>query len=159
MLTQWLQWFHTTFTLNRLEAWLRTHVPFKEIGWEEIGEKFTRWMLVKFKRLPSIYVHKLDAPIRHPQCHDHPWHFWAFVVNGGYFEEMNGNTVWRAPGSLLYRPARSLHNTITKEGRPSWSIIIVSPVVRKWGFRHCDTGEIVIREVSRDHSPGNYEGA
>lgn len=145
--------------LTRLEKWLRSHLKFKELGWEEIGEKFTRWILFKSSWLFSIYIHKLDAPLRHPQCHDHPWHFWALILHGGYFEEMNGRLTWRGAGSLLYRPARSLHNTITVEGVPNWSVIIVSPVIRKWGFRDCNTHEpLGVRAVSAEHSPNNYSG-
>ena len=120
-----------------LEPWLRRRVTHKELGWKEIGEKFTRFVLLKTRWL-SVYLHKLDAPVRHPQCHDHPWHFWVLVLGHGYYEEMRGRTVWRRPGSVLYRPAASLHNTITVAGRPNWSVIVVSGRKRDWGMRGCD---------------------
>lgn len=123
--------------MNLIERSLRRWFPFKELGWESIGEKFTRWTIFKCRWF-SIYVHKLDAPVRHPKCHDHPWHFWAVLLTGGYWEEMNGKKIWRRPGSVLYRTARSLHNTITKPGKPNWSIIVVSKKVRDWGMKTCD---------------------
>lgn len=136
--------------LNRLERWLRRsmrEIPkdskegggtwtYKELGWEEIGEKFTRFILFKCAWF-AIYLHKLDAPQRHSQCHDHPWHFWAILLSGGYFEEMNGKRIWRSAGSILYRTARSLHNTITRKGYPNYSIIVVSHRCRKWGMKDC----------------------
>jgi hypothetical protein len=120
-----------------VERMLRKYVPLKEIGWKQWGETFTRFILLK-TRWFAVYVHKLDAPLRPPMCHDHPWHFWAFVLGHGYYEEMNGKVAWRGAGSVLYRTARSNHNTITKEGRPNWSIIIVSKRVRDWAKTPCD---------------------
>ncbi len=121
----------------RLEPWLRHRFNFKEIGWEEIGEKFTRFIIFK-SRFLSVYVHKLDAPIPHPNCHDHPWHFWSIILRNGYEEIMNGKKIWRGAGSVLYRPALSTHNTITIEGKPMWSLIIISKRIRPWGFKKCD---------------------
>lgn len=115
------------------ERFLRRRFRLKELGWKEIGEKFTRWTLFKCRWF-AVYLHKLDAPVRHPKCHDHPWHFWGLVLWGGYWEEKGGRVTWRAPGSVFYRTARSIHNTITRAGRPNWSIILASKKVRKWGM-------------------------
>ena len=122
--------------LSKLESWLRKRVPHKELGWKEIDEKFTRFVLLK-TRWFSVYLHKLDAPIRAPLCHDHPWHFWTFVLGCGYNEEMNGKTIWRGPWTVLYRTARSSHNTITLRDRPNWSLLIVSNRVRDWRKLEC----------------------
>ena len=61
------------------ETWLRRRVPFKEIGWTEIGEKFTRYALWR-TRWFNVYLHQLYAPNWHPQCHDHPWGFVAVLI-------------------------------------------------------------------------------
>lgn len=113
------------------ESLLRRWFPFKEIGWEEIQEKFTRFQLLK-TRWGNVYLHKLDAPIKHPHCHSHPWHFVAIVLSGGYWESMNGKTKWRAPGSILWRPAETKHNVVTKG--TNWSIVITTAKVRDWGI-------------------------
>lgn len=94
--------------LDRFEAWLRRRLTFRELGWEEIGEKFTRFVLFKCRWF-SVYLHKLDSPVENLKCHDHPWHFWAFVLWGGYFEEMGCQTAWRPAGSVLYRTASPQH--------------------------------------------------
>lgn len=52
---------------------------------------------------------------------------------------MNGQKVWRGAGLILYRTARSLHNTITRPGIPNWSIIITSRRIRPWAMIDCDT--------------------
>lgn len=123
-------------TPSRVEVFLRKHFNFKEIGWEEIGEKFTRYVLLKTKWF-SIYVHQLWAPSWHPECHDHPWWFLTLLLKGGYLEKVNGKNFHRHPGMVLYRPGSFSHNVITPYG-VSWSLIIAGPKSRDWGFRPCD---------------------
>lgn len=123
---------------------------YKEIGWKDIGETFYRWTLFTFRGY-KIFLHKLDAPNWHPQCHDHPWDFWAFIIWPGYWEKLDpkqklkntgqhcgGNVYWRRPLTILYRPAASKHNVITPIGTPNWSLVIVTPKKRGWGMLDCD---------------------
>lgn len=133
------------------ERLLRNYVPFKEIGWAHIGEEFTRFQLLKSRWL-NIYLHKLNAPNWHPDCHDHPWGFVAILLKGGYLERVacpfqGGHEpdeecgfirdMPRRPGSILWRPATFIHNVITPYGT-SWSIIFAGPKSREWGFKPCD---------------------
>lgn len=121
---------------EKLRDWLLARLPHKEMGWKEIGERFVRFRLIK-TRWFNVYLHWLEAPTWHTHCHDHPWHFWAVLLWGGYLEELDsGKKVWRGPGSVLYRHARFRHNVITPRG-PNWSIIVTSGVKRKWGFVGC----------------------
>lgn len=121
--------------MSRFESFLRRHVPFKEIGWTNIGEEFTRFFLVK--GLFNIYLHKLNAPIWHPECHDHPWGFVAVLLKNGYYEQIGDKFYRRRPGSILFRPATFAHNVITPYGT-SWSIIFATRKSREWGFLPCD---------------------
>lgn len=125
-----------------IETWLRNHFDHKEIGWAEIGEKFTRYFLIK-TRWFNVYLHQLDAPKWHPECHDHPWTFIALLLKGGYLEQIGNVVSHRRPGSILYRPATTVHNVITPFGT-SWSIILTGPKGREWGFMPC--------ENNRDHA-------
>lgn len=102
----------------------------KEIGWTEIGETFTRFVVIEC-RLFSIFVHRVAAERWHPKCHDHPWSFVTFVLRGGYEERLlNGTTKWRGAGSILFRRAEFAHNT-----RGSWlSVVFAGPKRRKWKF-------------------------
>src|ERR1700722_3982914 len=73
--------------MGNVENWLRKTFKFKEIGWYDIGEKFTRYQLIK-TRWFNIYLHQLTAPNWHPECHDHPWGFVAILLRKGYYEQV-----------------------------------------------------------------------
>jgi hypothetical protein len=119
-----------------IEKQLRKYFEYKEIGWTEIGERFTRYYLLR-TRWFSIFLHQLNAPHWHQECHDHPWSFIAILLLRGYLEKVNGKDHRRYPGSILWRPATFLHNVITPYGT-SWSIILASPRSREWGFKPCE---------------------
>lgn len=123
-------------SMGRFETFLRHHLQYKEIGWADIGEKFTRYALWR-TRWFNIYLHQLDAPQWHPECHDHPWGFIAILLWRGYMEKVNGVDHRRRPGAVLFRPATFVHNVITPYGR-SWSLIFTTRKSRDWGFKPCD---------------------
>ena len=133
--------------MTLFETVLRRFVPFKEIGWMEIGERFTRYQLVKCP-LFNVYLHQLYAPTWHPECHDHPWGFIAILLKRGYLERYSNPRLdlpaefdvvdkRRRVGSILFRPATFAHNVITPWGT-SWSMIFTTPKSRDWGFLPCD---------------------
>lgn len=122
--------------MTKTEAWLRRTFSHKEIGWAEIGEKFTRYQLLK-TRWFNLYLHQLWAPEWHPKCHNHPWSFVALLLKGGYFEQVGNKVWWRMPGSILYRPAEFTHNVVT-DNAVSWSLILTGPKKNDWGFKPCD---------------------
>lgn len=102
----------------------------------EIGEVFTRYTIMSCP-WGSIYLHRLFAPVPHPQCHDHPWSFVAILLAGGYREYHRGVWTDRRPGSVLFRPAHYAHNVVTHG--VSWSVIFTGPRTRAWGFTDtCD---------------------
>lgn len=108
--------------------------PRRDIGWEEIGEEFTRWTLL-WTPWFIIYLHRLKALTPHPQCHDHPWSFIAVLLKGGYSEYHNGVWTWRRAGSVLFRPAMFSHNVVTRG--VSWSVIVTGPKYREWNLHSC----------------------
>jgi hypothetical protein len=119
-----------------LTKFIKRLLPYKDIGWEEIGEEFTRFILLKTPFF-TIYLHRLIAPNAHPECHDHPWTFLAILLKGGYWE-FNDKFGWirRYPGEILYRPAEFSHNVLTPLDVVSWSLVITGPKRREWGFTH-----------------------
>jgi hypothetical protein len=123
-------------TIGSFEAWLRRTFPFKEIGWTEIGDKFTRYAIWR-TRWFNLYLHQLYAPEWHPNCHDHPWGFVALLLRRGYLEESYGKIRFKRPGSILFRPATYTHNVVTPHGT-SWSLILTTPKSRDWGFKPCE---------------------
>lgn len=122
--------------MSRFETFLRSHLLFKEIGWTEIGEKFTRYQLLKTPWF-NIYLHQLYAPNWHPECHDHPWGFIAILLKSGYLERVGSTDYRRRVGSVLFRPATFTHNVTTPYGT-SWSIIFTTRKSREWGFKPCE---------------------
>jgi hypothetical protein len=119
--------------MGRLGAWaeavLRRLFPFREIGWEQYGERFTRFTLLWTPWL-VIHLHIIDSPRRHARCHTHPFHFWTLILWGGYWETLPKGTFWRPAGSLLFRPARTVHNVVT--AGTSWSLVFASWRVGPW---------------------------
>lgn len=122
-------------SLPKMIQWLCRVLPYKEIGWHDIGETFYRFQLWK-GRWFNIYLHALNAPSPHPTCHDHPWVFVTVLLKGGYWESTKPHEwKWRRAGSVLYRPATFAHNVITWGW--SWSLIITTAKQRQWQFVEC----------------------
>jgi hypothetical protein len=120
-----------------VERLLRRVLPYKEIGWQDIGEVFYRYQIVK-TRWFNVYLHQLDAPQWHPVgCHDHPWGFVTVLLSGGYLERTGDEYNRRYAGQVLYRPATHLHDVTTPYGR-SWSLIVTGKKSRTWGFKSCE---------------------
>lgn len=115
-------------------------LPYKEIGWKEIGEVFYRFTLAKTPWF-NLYLHSLSSPNAHAECHDHPWSFVSLVLWPGYDEYHDGGDIFRFwqrkwPGMLLFRPATWKHNVVTPYGT-SWSLVLTGPRIREWGFKNC----------------------
>lgn len=137
--------------INWFVGLLYRFFPYKEIGWKHINEVFFRWTILSTPWF-KVVLHRLDAVNWHAQCHDHPWDFLAIVLGPGYWEMLDpkqkvishgkycgGSVYWRGPLSLLYRPAETKHNVITKDGKPNWSIVILANKRRGWGFNEDKT--------------------
>lgn len=119
---------------------LRKWFDHKEIGWFEIGERFTRYIILK-TRWFNVYLHELEAPNWAPTCHDHPWSFVTILIWNGYLEQVRDKFFRRRVGSILYRPAKFQHNVITPYGK-SWSIVITTRKSRKWGYMRCGSNAV-----------------
>lgn len=125
-------------TLPSIESLLRRYIKHDNIGFEEVGEKFTRYTMAH-NRYFRLFIHQMHAPVPPPVCHDHPWSFVSLILNGGYWESEDGKEfVWRRPGSILYRRAEFAHTVKTAgpEHR-AWSVVIAGPYRRQWGSKSC----------------------
>jgi hypothetical protein len=110
---------------------------------EVIGGKenplLVRYKIVKCP-LFGLCVHKLCRSDYDRALHDHPWAFLSIVLRNGYDEvhdQTYENTVTRVshrPGALLFRPARWRHRVVIRDGRPAWTLVLMGPRVRRWGF-------------------------
>lgn len=122
--------------MNWIERLLRKTFKFKEIGWREIGEEFTRYQLVKTSKF-NVYLHQLYCPNWHDKCHDHPWDFITLILWNGYLEQIDNRYFSRVPGQFLYREANFTHSVLTPSG-VSWSLVITGPKCRDWQFKDCE---------------------
>jgi hypothetical protein len=121
--------------LGPLELFVR-----KEIGLPEDGKPLLiRWKLVAVD-FAGIYLHKFMRSDYERALHDHPWGFLSLVLKGGYDEEHDNNpqrervTISHRPGAILYRPPKWRHRVILRDDKPSWTLVVVGPRVRAWGF-------------------------
>lgn len=88
----------------------------------------------------GLYLHRIHSPDVDPDPHDHPWMFASLVLAGGYTESVwdSGNwSSWRVHerrrGSLHRMSTRQAHK-ITRVDGQLWTLVLVGPKVRTWGF-------------------------
>jgi hypothetical protein len=95
-----------------------------------------RWWLIPRNRFMNVYLHNMLRDDDPRALHDHPWVNVSIVLKGGYFEHRQDKpTLWRGPGSVVFRRAVAAHRlTLGPGGAPSWSLFITGPTVRQWGF-------------------------
>jgi hypothetical protein len=130
--------------ISWVEWLLRKCFVCKEIGWwDEIKERFSRFHILRLPGGYRVFLHKLDSPVFHPKCHDHPWWFVTLILSSGYEEYTpegteggEGKIRRRLPFSLLFRPAHFVHNV--KTNGVSWSLILTGPKSREWKFDFCN---------------------
>ena len=83
--------------------------------------------------LGSIFIHKLCRSDYERALHDHPWPFISIVLRGEYWEVLQDDSLnHRKRWSAAYRPCLFRHRVITK--KPCWTLMLVGPRQRKWGF-------------------------
>lgn len=111
------------------------HYKWKLFEWKnEIGDPLymTRWMLDLW--FFSIRLHKFSRSDDDRALHDHAWSFITIILKGGYWDVTKDGRKWIGPGSIRYRSNTHRHTIEIPEGKSSWSIIITSRYVHRWGF-------------------------
>lgn len=128
---------HARSDASWLEKLMRRYIPHDDIGWESVGEKFTRYNIVRCRWF-NLYIHQMWSPIAPPMCHDHPWAFVTFILMGGYWESQDGKTwTFRRPFSVLYRPAEFRH-TVKTVDKYAWSCVVTTRRQRQWHDYDCE---------------------
>lgn len=110
----------------------------------------------------KLMIHHFNPHADERDFHDHPRPFWTFCIAGEYLDigicpeckgSGKGNRFGRVgnpclvchgtgsgiqdvirPGSLRYRRAGHTHKTYVPKG--CWTIVLMGPIRRKWGFQH-----------------------
>ncbi len=107
----------------------------------------TRWLAPVFPKLSyRLVLHKCvksDAD----GLHDHPWSWSSKILEGGYYESLPNEThgdpgedgvikVWRGPGGWRSCSANDYHRLeLPEEGAVSWSLFLMGPKEKDWGFQ------------------------
>ena len=79
----------------------------------------------------SIKLHRIL--ISDDDCmHDHPWSFISFILKGGYVEHTPFGKKLYGFGSILWRPAPTIHKL--EIFQPATTLVITFKRVREWGF-------------------------
>jgi len=111
----------------------------------EDGRRDTSW---------GARVHRTIRSDAGRDLHDHPWWNVSIVLRGGYWEVMptdqeqpakwdsrpetsllrGHRRVWRGPGSIVFRRATDRHRLEIPDGGEAWSLFIMGPWQRNWGF-------------------------
>jgi hypothetical protein len=79
----------------------------------------------------SIKLHKIM--MSDDDCmHDHPWSFISIILKGGYVEHTEKGKRLYGVGSILWRPAPSVHKL--EVFQPATTLVITFKRQRQWGF-------------------------
>jgi hypothetical protein len=119
--------------MNRLTQWFLSKLSRSENGNGAGDVFFYRYVLLK-TRWFAVYLHEFLRSDGDRCLHDHPWSFVSIILSGGYWEEMPDGRHWRPVGSILLRRAKTAHRIELWPGTRPWSLVIVGPKVRPWGF-------------------------
>lgn len=105
-----------------------------------------RWFILPRNKWFCIYLHRMLRDDDDRALHDHPGSNISIVLRGGYVEHIFVNEptdgrmlpqtrqVFRRPGRIVFRRARLAHRLVLPNSDPSWSLFIMFPKRREWGF-------------------------
>lgn len=127
-------WYKRYAAWRRRQSWWPTKI---------ISERHTdapyleRISIFKIPGIFQIAIHRFWKSDDDGGLHDHPWLFWASrILEGGYTEHLpDGKTALRKPGDFRVRNAWTRHRVeLPYEGAEVWTLFIMGPKVRAWGF-------------------------
>lgn len=114
-----------------------------------------RWHIIPRNAWFNLYLHEIKRGDDDRALHDHYYINLSLILDGGYVEVLpdgRGYLIrkWRAPGSVVFRRARSRHRLelpppehppgpVTISPHTCWSLFITGPRTREWGF-YCNSG-------------------
>lgn len=117
--------------------------PTKRIITNCFGQKYlTRYYLIRTKWL-SVFLHVFHLSDEDRFLHDHPWHYFTFLLWRGYWEytpvnpnEYAGPTkrTRKWPFTFAHHPARWRHRVELVDQKPAVTLFIHFRRVRDWGY-------------------------
>lgn len=131
------------FTLEEINGGQRC--PTYLYRWTLFQPRRPRWLW----RGVGVYLHRFVGDDWSRDFHDHPKRFVSIGLCGHYVEETpvgpiaEGRPLSWAPQFRVFTapwfrsfPATHIHRLSLLDGRPCWTLVIVLPAVREWGFWH-----------------------
>jgi len=95
-----------------------------------------RYYLMNFRPFGRIVMHNvLLSDI--DGLHDHPWGFQNYIIRGGYWETNQEGRFWRPQGFSAVRDAKYFHRLEVdpeKAGDETWTLFMMGPKEKDWGF-------------------------
>ena len=105
-------------------------------GYSEIY--LMRWWVIPRNRFFNIYFHRFMRSDEDRALHDHPWPSMSIILDGGYWEHMQGREepVWREQGQISVRSGSALHRVELDpigfgDSREAWTLFITGPKYRE----------------------------
>lgn len=117
------------------------------------GNYLTRWRLFSTP-WGGLYLHRMDGPDPRTTLHDHPWRFLSLVLRGGYVERrldpvtMNVNERHRVR-RFNRMGLHDAHAIVRLLKVPTWTLLLVGPRRRTWGYLEPETSINSQRTVRR----------
>lgn len=107
--------------------------------------RLARWLPILFNY--KAMVHYFPPEVDDKDPHDHPRSFLTFVLSGGYMDqhwpEGGGDPeieIVAAPAIRLRR-AEHMHIVETMPGTGCWTVVVMGPPKRAWGFLRLDSNK------------------
>jgi hypothetical protein len=120
-----------------LKGWL-SGKPHFIIGNED-NPYMLRWYIIPRNKFLNIYLHKFLRDDDDRALHDHPWHFFSFMLSGAYKEITEQGILIRRVLSFAYRSALHRHRVelfkdTAGKVMPCWTVVCTGKSHRTWGF-------------------------
>lgn len=134
----------------RARRWAIWHHQFDLVRAED-GVRYLRRHWIIKTPLGGIILHRMDGPDARDTLHDHPWTFVSIVLRGGYVERRLRPRTYDVDERHVVRRVNRLrvgvdaHSIRELMRVPTWTLLLVGPVRRTWGFLEPDslTGIVV----------------
>lgn len=99
---------------------------------------FHRWTLARLPGGPAAYLHHFKSSDHWPNPHDHPKTFISIGLKGEYNEySFDGDRPemhhFKAPWIRKFPPEHK-HQIMLIQHKPVWTLVLVGPKRREWGY-------------------------
>lgn len=97
-----------------------------------------RWTLIRWRGW-AVYLHRFVGDDWSRDLHDHPKRFISIGLAGGYVEETPTKVREFVAPWVRSFPAEHTHRVSLGRFRECWTLVIVTPASRPWGFWNSGT--------------------